>query len=230
MMPTRGRSCIRGVRCLTFLALVSTTSAAGAQREPERRYQQLERGAAVQARRVVQLLPGLQLGGALPTGALGDLYSTGIRGGVTLTAVVPTQPYGIRAALAHDRFGGGTVTPPGQSPVTIEGASMTSLSLSGLFSERAERSALLYFSAGLGIHRLDALSAESLDPGDDEPVDDPDEPLPESAAETRFGASIGGGITFRFAGLPSYVEVQVVKLFGADAVIVPLVFGVQLGR
>jgi hypothetical protein len=178
----------------------------------------------------VQLLPGLQFGGSLPTGGLGDLYSTGIRGGLTLTAVVPTQPYGVRAAVTHDRFGGGTVTPPGQSPVTIEGARMTSLSISGLFSERADRSALLYFSAGVGVHRLNARTAESIGPDDEEPVDDPDDPLEPPAVETRFGASAGGGINFRFAGLPSYVEIQVVKVFGADALIVPLVFGVQLGK
>lgn len=219
-----------GVRWLTAFALVSVAPAAEAQEGYRRALDDVERGVVMQASRVVQLLPGLQLGGVLPTGGLGDLYSTGVRGGLTLTAVVPTQPYGVRATVTHDRFGGGTVTPPGRSPVTIEGAKMTSLSISGLFSERADRSALLYFSAGVGVHRLDARTAESLGSDDEEPVDDPDEPLASSGAETRFGASAGGGINFRFAGLPSYVEIQVVKLFGADALVVPLVFGVQLGR
>lgn len=219
-----------GVRWLTIFALVVVAPAAGAQGVYRRAQHDAERGAVMQASRVVQLLPGFQLGGALPTGELGDLYSTGIRGGLTLTAVVPTQPYGVRAAVTHDRFGGGTVTPPGQSPVTIEGARMTSLSISGLVSERAVRSALLYFSAGVGVHRLDARSAGSIGSGDEEPVDDPDDPLQPPAVETRFGASVGGGINFRFAGLPSYVEIQVVKLFGADVLVVPLVFGIQLGK
>lgn len=219
-----------GVMWLTAFALVSVPAAAEAQGAYRRAPDDVERGVVMQASRVVQLLPGLQIGGVLPTGGLGDLYSTGVRAGLTLTAVVPTQPYGVRATVTHDRFGGGTVTPPGQSPVTIEGARMTSLSISGLFSERADRSALLYFSAGVGVHRLDARTAESLGSDDDEPVDDPEDPLASPAAETKFGASAGGGINFRFAGLPSYVEIQVVKLFGADALVVPLVFGVQLGR
>ncbi len=229
-MPKRAVSGRWGVRWLTASALVSAASAAQAQGVYLHALDDVERGVVMQASRVVQLLPGLQLGGVLPTGGLGDLYSTGVRGGLTLTAVVPTQPYGVRATVTHDRFGGGTVTPAGQSPVTIEGARMTSLSISGLFSERADRSALLYFSAGVGVHRLDARTAESLRVDDDEPVDDPDEPLASPGAETKFGVSAGGGINFRFAGLPSYLEVQVVKLFGADALVVPLVFGVQLGR
>ncbi|HUF29631.1 MAG TPA: hypothetical protein VMM77_03130 [Gemmatimonadaceae bacterium] len=230
MLKPRG-SGTWGARCLTVLTLIASASAAGAQSVAGPARHQLESSVARKSTRLVRLLPGLLFGGSMPAGELGDLYSTGIRGGLTLTAVVPTQPFGIRAAVTHDRFGGGTVTPSGQSPVTIQGASMTSLTFAGLISERAERSSLLYLSAGVGIHRLDAQSAESLDPGDDEdPVDDPDEPLPEPAPETRFGASIAGGITFRFAGLPSYVEVQVVKLFGVDALVVPLVLGVQLGR
>lgn len=229
-MPTRPVAGGWGLRCLAAFALVGVASTAGAQMVSGQAQHKAERGVAVQDSRVVQLLPGLQIGGALPTGGLGDLYSTGIRGGLTLTAVVPTQPYGVRAAVTHDRFGGGTVTPPGQSPVTIEGARMTSLSISGLFSERAGRSALLYFSAGVGVHRLEARSTESLGFEDDEPVDDPADPLAPPAVETRFGASAGGGINFRFGGLPSYVEIQVVKVFGADALIVPLVFGIQLGK
>lgn len=229
-MPKRRVSGTWGVRWLTVFAVGGVASAVEAQPVYRRAPDGADRGVVMQASRVVQLLPGLQLGGVLPTGGLGDLYSTGIRGGLTLTAVVPTQPYGIRAAITHDRFGGGTVTPPGQGPVTIAGARMTSLSISGLFSERAARSALLYFSAGLGVHRLDARTAESLGSDDDEPVDDPDEPLASPGAETRFGATAGGGINFRVGGLPSYVEIQVVKVFGADALVVPLVFGVQLGR
>jgi opacity protein-like surface antigen len=166
----------------------------------------------------------------LPTGELGDVYNTGLRAGVTLTAVVPTQPYGVRAALTYDRLAGGSISPPGGTLVSVDAASVLSLTVSGLYSERAERNALLYFTAGIGVHRLDAVSAESLDPDDDEPTDDPDDPPPEPGAETKFGASVGGGLTFRIGGLPSYLEVKVVKLLGADAVLVPVVVGVQLGR
>ena len=186
--------------------------------------------AAPQAVRAVRFLPGVQAGGVLPTGALADVYNTGLRAGVTLTAVVPTQPYGVRAALTYDRLAGGTISPPGGTLVNVDAASMLSLTVSGLYSERAERNALLYFTAGIGVHRLDAESAESLDPDDDEPSDDPDNPPPEPGAETKFGASVGGGLTFRIGGLPSYLEVKVVKLLGADAVLVPVVVGVQLGR
>lgn len=186
---------------------------------------------AVQGPRAVQLLPGLQLGGVLPTGELGDVYSTGIRAGATLTAIVPTQPYGVRAAVTYDRLGGGTISPSAGTVLDVEAASMLSLTINGLYSERAQRSALLYFTAGLGAHRLDAQDTDELDPGDDEPTDDPDDPPSDGAgAETKFGASVGGGLTFRIGGLPSYLEVKVVKLFGADAVLVPVVFGIQFGR
>ena len=117
--------------------------------------------------------------------------------------------------------------PPGQLPLDVDAGSMLSLALSGLVSERAERSALLYFVAGVGVHRLDA---PDPDVPDDEPTDDPDVVVESGGTETRFGASVGGGITFRLGPLPSYLEVQVVKLFGADAALVPVVVGVQLGR
>ena len=184
----------------------------------------------MQATRVVRLLPGIQLGGILPTGELGDVYNTGLRAGVTLTAIVPTQAYGVRAALTYDRLAGGTLTPPGGALTDVDAGSMVSLTVSGLYSEQADRSALLYFSGGVGVHRLDVESAESLDPGDDEPSDDPDNPPSAPGATTKFGASVGGGLTFRLGGLPSYLEVKVVKLFGADAVLVPVVVGIQLGR
>ena len=67
------------------------------------------RAGAVQRVRAVRLLPGIQLGGVLPTSELGNLYSTGLRAGATLTAIVPTQPYGVRLALTYDRLSGGTV-------------------------------------------------------------------------------------------------------------------------
>lgn len=185
----------------------------------------------VQGPRAVQLLPGLQLGGVLPTGELGDVYSTGIRAGATLTAIVPTQPYGVRAAVTYDRLGGGTISAAAGTLVDVEAASMLSLTINGLYSERAQRSALLFFTAGLGVHRLDARDTDELDPGDDEPTDDPDDLLSDGAgAETKLGASVGGGLTFRIGGLPSYLEVKVVKLFGADAVLVPVVLGMQFGR
>jgi opacity protein-like surface antigen len=184
----------------------------------------------VQAVRGIRFLPGVQLGGVLPSSELGDVYGTGVRAGATLTAVAPTQPYGLRAALLYDRLAGGTYTPPGGAPVDVDGASMLSLTINGLYSQRAERNALLYFIAGVGVHRLEAESVESLDPGDDEPTDDPEDPGAASDTETKFGASVGGGLTFRIGGLPSYLEVNVVKLLGADAVLVPVVVGIQLGR
>jgi hypothetical protein len=187
------------------------------------------RAGAAQRVRAVRLLPGIQLGGVLPTSELGNLYSTGLRAGATLTAIVPTQPYGVRLALTYDRLSGGTVALPGQPAREVGAGSVTSLTVAGLVSERAERSALLYFTGGLGVHRLDADDPSSSGP-DDEPTDDPDVVDSEGGAERKVGAMVGGGITFRIGGLPSYLELQVVKLFGADAVLVPLVVGVQLGR
>lgn len=180
--------------------------------------------------RAVRFLPGVLLGGTLPAGELGDVYNTGVRVGATLTAIVPTRPYGVRAALTYDRLAGGTIVPPGGVLVEVDAATMVSLTVEGLVSERAERSALLYFTAGAGVHRLDARSVESLIPDDDEPTDDPDNQPPAPGAETKFGGSVGGGLTFRIGDLPSYLEVKVVKLFGADAVLVPVVVGIQFGR
>ncbi|HSJ63127.1 MAG TPA: hypothetical protein VK922_04375 [Gemmatimonadaceae bacterium] len=184
---------------------------------------------AAQAVRAVQFIPGLLLGGVLPTSELADFYNTGIRAGATLAAVVPARPYGVRLAVTYDRLSGGTVALPGQTVREIESGSVVSVTLAGLVSERAERTALLYFTAGAGVHRLDIESAESSG-SDDEPTDEPDEVSDTGGAETKFGASVGGGITFRLGRFPSYLEVQVVKLFGADAVLVPVVVGVQLGR
>ena len=183
-----------------------------------------------QLSRVVRLLPGIQFGGVLPTGALGDVYNTGLRAGLTLTAIVPTRPYGIRAALTYDRLAGGTIAPEPNTLVDVDAGSMLSLTVSGLVTEQAPRNALLYFTAGAGVHRLDARTLESLVPDDEGPVDDPDDPPPEPGAETKFGASVGGGLTFQIGTLPSYLEVNVVKLFGADALLVPVVVGIQLGR
>jgi opacity protein-like surface antigen len=207
--------------------LVLAASAAGAQHNE--RSIPLGGSGAVQAGRTVRLLPGVQAGGVLPTSDLADFYNTGLRVGATLTAIVPTQPYGIRLALTYDRLSGGSVTPAGQPPVEVDAGSVVSLSVTGLISERAERNALLYLIAGAGVHRLDASGPDSLG-SDDEPTDVPDDIVDTGGAETKFGASVGGGITFRLGGLPSYLEVQIVKLFGADAVLVPLVVGVQLGR
>lgn len=206
-------------------AALAATTAAGAQHNESSVGPRA--GAAAQAVRAVRLLPGIQLGGVLPMGGLADFYNTGVRVGGTLTAVVPTRPYGARLSLSYDRLSGGTVVPPGQLPLDVDAGSMVSLALSGLVSERAERNALLYFLAGVGVHRLDAPGS---DVPDDEPTDDPDVIAESGGTETRFGASVGGGITFRLGPLPSYLEVQVVKLFGADAMLVPLVVGVQLGR
>lgn len=220
-------------RWASCLALACFASGSGAAAQHNENARAARAGvSAVPAQRVsaVRLLPGIQFGGSLPTSELGDLYSTGFRAGLTLTAVFPTLPYGVRAALTYDRFGGGTVTPPGSSPVTVDAASMTSLTVAGLISERTARSTLLYFTAGIGLHRLDAEALDTLGTGDDEPIDDPDVPPTSGGAETKFGATVGGGFTFRVAGLPSYIEVQAVKLFGADALVVPVVIGVQLGR
>jgi opacity protein-like surface antigen len=186
------------------------------------------RVATAQRVRAVRVLPGVQLGGVLPSSELGNLYGTGLRAGATLTAIVPTKPYGVRLALTYDRLSGGTVAVPGQPVRQVEAGSMVSVTVAGLYTERAARSALLYATGGLGVHRLDA--ADTAPRGDDEPTDDPDEPVASAGAETKFGATIGGGLTFRIGGLPSYLEVQVVKLFGADAILVPLVVGIQLGR
>ena len=206
-------------------AAAATTTAARAQHNESSAG--LRPGGAAQAVRAVRVLPGIQLGGVLPMGGLADFYNTGLRVGATVTAVVPTRPYGARLSLTYDRLSGGTVVPPGQPPLEVDAGSVLSLALSGLVSERAERNALLYFVAGVGVHRLDAPGS---DIPDDEPTDDPDVIVETGGTETKFGASVGGGITFRLGSLPSYLEVQVVKLFGVDATLVPLVVGVQLAR
>jgi len=220
----------RWASCIALACLASATRGAAQHNEDMAVARAGVSPASTQRVRPVRLLPGIQFGGALPTSGLGDLYSTGFRAGLTLTAVLPALPYGVRAALTYDRFGGGTVTPPGSSPVTVDAASMTSLTVTGLISERAPRSALLYVTAGIGLHRLDAEALDTLGTGDDEPIDEPDVQPVSGGTETKFGASVGGGLTFRLAGLPSYIEVQAVKLFGADALVVPVVIGVQLGR
>lgn len=184
---------------------------------------------AVQAVRAVRLLPGLQLGGVLPTGELADFHNTGLRAGATLAAVVPTRPFGVRLALTYDRLSGGTVSAPGGALVQVGAGSMLSLSLAGLVSEQAERNALLYFTGGVGVHRLEASGTVTPSGGDDEPTEEPIDEVVEQQ-QTKAGASVGGGITFRVGGLPAYLEVQIVKLFGADALLVPLVFGVQFDR
>lgn len=220
----------RWTSCIALACLASATRGAAQHNEEMGIARAGVSPAAAQRVRPVRLLPGIQFGGSLPTSELGDLYGTGFRAGLTLTAVFPALPYGVRAALTYDRFGGGTVTPPGNSPVTVDAASMTSLTVTGLISERAARSALLYLTAGIGLHRLDAEALDTLGTGDDEPVDDPDLQPTSGGAATKFGASVGGGLTFRVAGLPSYIEIQAVKLFGADALVIPVVIGVQLGR
>lgn len=217
------------VRVSVGAALCLATIAAAADAQQSRSAAGVGGERAAQLSRVVRLLPGAQLGGVLPTGGLGDVYNTGIRAGLTLTAIVPTRPYGIRAALTYDRLPGGTIAPEPNTLVDVDAGSMLSVTVSGLVTEQAPRNTLLYFTAGAGVHRLDTRTLESLVP-DDGPVDDPDNPPPEPGPETKFGASVGGGLTFQIGTLPSYLEVNVVKIFGADAVLVPVVLGVQLGR
>lgn len=211
-------------------ALCLATVAANADAQQSRSAASVRDESAAQATRIVRLLPGAQLGGVLPTGGLGDVYNTGIRAGLTLTAIVPTRPYGVRAALTYDRLPGGTIAPEPNTLVDVDAGSMVSLTVYGLVTEQAPRNSLLYFTAGGGVHRLDTRTLESLVPDDEGPVDDPDNPPPEPGPETKFGVSVGGGLTFQLGTLPSYLEVNVVKIFGADAVLVPVVVGIQLGR
>lgn len=217
-------------RCVIACVVVALLATVPASAQPIESRSAVRTGSPAQLAKVVRLLPGFQLGGVLPTSELGDVYNTGLRAGLTLTAIVPTRPYGVRAALTYDRLPGGTIAPAPNTLVDVEAGSMVSFTVSGLVTEQAPRNALLYFTAGAGVHRLDARTLQSLTPDDDGPVDDPDAPPPTPGPETKFGASVGGGLTFQIGTLPSYLEVNVVKLFGADAMLVPVVLGIQLGR
>lgn len=168
---------------------------------------------------------GLQLGGSLPTGELGDFYNTGIRGALTASVALPERPIALRATLSADRFGGATLVPAGGSPIELDAATMLSLALGAVIGESRE-SVAPYLLAGIGVHRLSGGDEQTPGEPGEEPL--PGEPTIERAAsETRAGATVGGGLRFRLVGRPAHLEVSAVRLFGANATIVPVVLGME---
>lgn len=175
-----------------------------------------------------RLTAGVQLGGSLPTGELGDLYNTGMRGALLIAARIPDRALALRGTLAYDRFGGGTVVPSGAPPLQLEAATMLSVSIAALIGEAGE-AVSPYLVAGIGAHRLSGGDeAAPRDPGEEPIPGEPEPVLLESG--TRAGATIGGGVRFRLIGLPAHLEVSAVRLFGIDATIVPVVLGIEFGR